>query len=485
MRRGAAIPGCSRLSRRLSRHTALLIVAGAAAYGQGRPLDWPFYGGDAQRSGWEKTDWRITRDNVKDFQLVLKRKLTDPAGQRSLSPPVVIGMLISYRGFKELAFVTGASDIWSIDADLDRVFWHKHFEGTPGTGACAGVVATPSLTPPVNFGARPRPPAGAAPAPARPGSLTAGRGMLGGPGFGSPRPAFAVSPDGKLHLLNTSNGEDVLPALNFLPAHAKASPLTMFNGTIYTTTSGSCGGAPNGVWAIDLSGSEPEVSSFAVKGGDVQGLGGLALGTNGTVYVQTSDALQALAPKDLKPKGSFAAKGTATPLVFAYKGKDMVVSAADGRLYLFAEDALAEPLDKTAPIGNVWGGLSSWQDADGVRWVLAPVWGHASAATPNGAIVAYKVEDHDGKPALTQAWISRDMSSPEPPVITSGVVFALSAANHATLYALDGATGKEIYSTGTQVSAPANLTGLTVANARVYFTTADGTLYAFGVFLER
>jgi len=37
----------------------------------------------------------------------------------------------------------------------------------------------------------------------------------------------------------------------------------------------------------------------------------------------------------------------------------------------------------------------------------------------------------------------------------------------------------------TQVSGPANLNGLTLANGRVYFATADNTLWAFGIFLER
>ena len=88
---------------------------------------------------------------------------------------------------------------------------------------------------------------------------------------------------------------------------------------------------------------------------------------------------------------------------------------------------------------------------------------------------------------LTPAWVSGDMQSPEPPVITSGIAFALAAgaSTHATLHALDATTGKEIYSTGTKVTAPASLTGLTVANGRVYFSTTDNTLYAFGIFLER
>ena len=96
---------------------------------------------------------------------------------------------------------------------------------------------------------------------------------------------------------------------------------------------------------------------------------------------------------------------------------------------------------------------------------------------------------------LTQAWVSREMSSPLPPVITSGLVFVLSAGDYmadgrpkggsnATLVALDGATGKEMYSTGKQITAPGSLTGVTVANGRIYFTTTDNTLWAFGVFME-
>jgi outer membrane protein assembly factor BamB len=108
-----------------------------------------------------------------------------------------------------------------------------------------------------------------------------------------------------------------------------------------------------------------------------------------------------------------------------------------------------------------------------------------NGAAPNGSLIAFKLEERDGKPVLTPAWVSRDLSSPVPPAITSGIVFALSTGNHATLYALDATTGKELYSTGNQVKTPANLTGMTVANGRVYFTTTDSTLYAFGIFLER
>ena len=107
-----------------------------------------------------------------------------------------------------------------------------------------------------------------------------------------------------------------------------------------------------------------------------------------------------------------------------------------------------------------------------------------SKNSPKSAVVAFKVEEQAGSLALTPAWVSRDLSSPVPPVITAGAVFTLSAKDRATLYALDGVTGKEIYSSGTQVEAAGSLTGLTVSNGRVYFTTTDGTLYAFGIFME-
>src|SRR6266478_7627926 len=152
-----------------------------------RPIDWPFYGGDAQRTGWERGDSRITKDSVKDFQLVLKRKLdTKSRGPYSLAPPVIIGRLISYRGFKELAFVAGASNnIWAIDADVDRIFWQKHLESSAekaksgkSAAICSGATATPALIPPINFAA------GRARGAARPAATPGRGGVLGAGGLG-------------------------------------------------------------------------------------------------------------------------------------------------------------------------------------------------------------------------------------------------------------------------------------------------------------
>ncbi|MGC4049830.1 MAG: PQQ-binding-like beta-propeller repeat protein [Paludibaculum sp.] len=512
------------------RPIAALVLTALATAGiatpQGRPVDWPSAGGDARRTGWAKSDVRITRDNVKDFQLVLKRKIDGPApGVKALTPPVVIGLLISYKGFKELGFVYGNSgDLWAIDLDLNRPFWKTKLPASAQGGPeCAGLATVPALTPPAVFGRRPggpRPAGGAAAAP-RP-TLPA---RLGGGGFGGSRSVYVLSGDGTLHMINSSDGSEQYPALKFLPANTKPGSLLMTENTVYAMTTGACGSAANAIYAIDLAQEETSPVSFPLAGTDPNGSGGFAVGNDGTVYVQTGsgasdpaagkwgNAVLALSSKKVEQKDYFllpkspakknAALNVTTPVVFEFKGRDVIATASpDGRIVLLDSKSLGgadhkTPLAQSAVIasasGGIAGGLSTWEDAEGARWLAAPVWGAlhsafkpaaANGAAPNGSIVSFRVEEKDGKVELVPAWASRDLKSPVAPVITSGAMFALSTSGQATLYGLDAATGKELYSTGNQVTVPASLTGLTLANGRVFFTTTDNTLYGFGIFLE-
>ena len=342
------------------------------------------------------------------------------------------------------------------------------------------------------------------------------------------RPVFAVSSDGEAEQAEYFRcGSDLSAPLDFVPPGVAASPLTIHDGTIYASTATGCGGSLNGIWAIDLTVPEPRAVSFTWKGASGYGVGGPAFGSDGTVYLQTgpNTISTSFTPNNLKPQDRLTlpetgpAKAAAglnaiTPVVFDFKGSDLIVSStSDGRLFIvdnksFGGDDHKTPLFETVPLGapgaGIWGGLSSWKGPDGKQWLFAPVWGKlnpelktgkTNGAVSNGAIVAFTVEEHDGKPVLTPAWVSGDMRSPVPPVTTSGAVFVLSAGSyagdgrargsaHATLYGLDAQTGEQLYSSGSQVTAPGTLTGLTVCNGIVYFATADGTLYAFGVHLE-
>ncbi|HKE04067.1 MAG TPA: pyrrolo-quinoline quinone, partial [Blastocatellia bacterium] len=158
--------------------------------------------------------------------------------------------------------------------------------------------------------------------------------------------------------------------------------------------------------------------------------------------------------------------------------------------------------------------MASWEDSKGTRWALTPFWGpkHSKFKAPleygpikNGAIAAFKVEEKNGKWNLAPAWLSRDMNRAEPPVIANGIVFAygngedtnqaafdiglaynsaenrIKGSTHAVLYALDAQTGKELWSSGDQITSWSHWGGLSMANGRVYINTFDGTQYCFGI----
>jgi outer membrane protein assembly factor BamB len=84
----------------------------------------------------------------------------------------------------------------------------------------------------------------------------------------------------------------------------------------------------------------------------------------------------------------------------------------------------------------------------------------------------------------------------------NGVVFAVSgggapaagqatAAQHAqrskpaVLYALDATTGKELWSSGTSITSPVFGVGPSGGDGQVYVVTYDGTVYAFGMPMEK
>lgn len=552
----------------MTKRYLLLVVAfalcGLITLAQSRGGSWPTYGGDAQRSGWEGADARISVNAVKNLQLLWRIKLeARSTGTRSIMPPLIQGRLISYRGFKELAFVATSADIvFSIDADLGTMFWQRHLEYStrqpqvmtsswrcPGGLTAMPTMPVPGVAPPPGAGGpvgRGAP--GAAGVPPPPGAQAPrGSAFIGG------QPSvYAISSDGRLHRLNTSTGDDMTQPVSVIPANARALTLNMVGNVVYTVTSHDCNDAPNAVWAIDLNVDPPKIRSFELKAGSGWGLGGPVIGSDGTIYVLTGDgaddlsnALLALSPRDLElkqyvsfPRSTAAPRGsrwsdmihTASPVVFSFKDRDWIVSVCgDDRLCLADSASLggpnrSTPAYRTPPLlqpardasrlaeRGMAGSLSSWQDAEGTRWVLAPVAGplhsemkfpFVNGPTSNGFIAAFKVQEQDGAPKLVPAWISRDMDWPLPPVIASGVVFALSAGEftskisddakavdermkgRATLYALDAQTGMELYSSRNLVNGPAALTGLTVANGRVYFGGADGTLYAFGMYMER
>jgi hypothetical protein len=229
-----------------------------------------------------------------------------------------------------------------------------------------------------------------------------------------------------------------------------------------------------------------------------------------------------------------------TPVIFDEGGRHFLVSSSkECRLWLLDRDALGGDDHRTTvyttPLlcndpqafdaHGVWGALATWKDAQGTRWIDVPFWGPVStefhapiehARPTQGGVAAYKLEQQNGQWKLNPAWLSRNMNLAEEVLVANGVVYAYGGgedatqtvpdsawnsqgggvyggglnssserripnSEHATVYALDALTGRELWSSGNQITSWNHFSGITVANGRVYLATFDGKLYCFGL----
>jgi outer membrane protein assembly factor BamB len=506
----------------------LVALAGVLGWG----ADWLTDGGNSQRTAWQKDEKILGLESVKSMKLLWKLKLdNEPRQMHSLFPPLIVGSVNTPNGPKQIAIETGVSDnLWAIDVETGKVIWKKHFDSTwnaaAGGGRGGGILCPGGITATPTIGTT-----------STPGKYT----------------IYAASWDGRLHQLNVADGEDVAAPSKFMPPNGKPYALNLFNNILYTHTAQGCGGNPNIAYTYDL--ATNKVGTWGPAGGGMWGRTGPAISANGTMYTGTGDGrwdpenglygngLVGLRPDPktgvLNLEDYYGPSNAewlvkrdldmqVTPAIFNYKGRELMVDAGkECRVYLMDTKSIGgddhrTPMYRSPLLCNeevnfagagIWGSMASWEDAKGTRWVLTPIWGpkHSQFKAPiengtvkDGAIVAFKVEEKNGKMQLTPAWISRDMNRAEPPVIANGVIYAygngedtdqatadvglediaekrIPGSTHAVLYALDAQTGKELWSSGDQITSWNHWSGLSIANGRVYIATFDSNLYCFGI----
>ena len=141
-------------------------IAAAAVHAQGRgSSEWTTSGLDAQRTGWIRTDPRISPATIQKpgafgpFKFLWKLKLEhDPQAPATLTQPILLDRLIGFRGFKSIAFVGTASEtVHAIDIDFGVPLWkyHINYSASPppvlgGPAACPGGL-TASLSRPTSI----------------------------------------------------------------------------------------------------------------------------------------------------------------------------------------------------------------------------------------------------------------------------------------------------------------------------------------------
>lgn len=494
--------------------------------------EWLTDGGDSRRTAWQRDETILSKDSISEMKLLWKIRVdNEPRQMHSLFPVLIAEGVTTSDGPKEIAIVTGVSDsLFGIDVSTGRLIWKKQFENTyqPEGGThqhytlCpGGIMATPVI------------------------------GRTDTPGTYI---IYAASWDGRLHRLNVADGTEVVQPASFMPPDGKPYALNLVDNVIYTHTAQGCGGNPNMVYAYDL--ETDRVGSWGPAGGGMWGRTGPALSKSKVLYTGTGDGpwdpengvfgngiigvQQDAETKSLELVDYYGPSNAewlfkrdldmqVTPAIFNYKGRELMVDAGkECVVYLMDTESIGgddhrTPEYRTPLICNeevnfasagIWGSMATWEDTDGTRWVLTPIWGpkhsrfHAlveRGEVTNGAIVAFTVETtSDSKAWLKPAWVSRDMNRAEPPVIANGLVFAygngedthqampdaaltntaeerIAGSTNAILYVLDARNGRELWSSGDEITSWNHWSGLSIANGRVYLATFDGTVWCYGI----
>jgi outer membrane protein assembly factor BamB len=487
--------------------------------------DWPTFGGNPQRDSWNREASALTPGNVARLRLEWQLKLDAPPKElNSLSIPLIRSHVKIPSGFTDVIILAGARDqAFAIDANAHRVLWTREFPTDKPTlekGEWLCPYAQNST--PVLVG----------------------------------NTAYFLASDGRLTGIDIPTGTFEYPQFSWVHRWSKTWSLNFVGDKLFTTASESCNGVISGVHSIDLTGFRHSTASFIAApraGGGVWGLGGVSAGFDGSLFAATgdgpvdpntarfSDSVVKLSPNDLKLVDYYLAPnhewinrrdldmGSITPVVFKFHGHELVAGAGKEGVIFLLDAAKPGGADHSTPLfrspmysnenaelwgHGFWGALSTCEDETGTRWLFASSWGPPvekgrlfplkNGDSPNGSVMAFKVEDVHGSPVLTPVWKSRDMLTPSPVVIHQGMVFVLSSGElglqfnangsmmttkqrialipgKTVLYALDLKTGKELFSSGDAIRDFTHFSAPVVSQGKVYVVTHDATLYAFAV----
>jgi hypothetical protein len=499
--------------------SALLLLIPGWAFAQSEWLTWGY---DQERTGWNKSETTLSKDNVSQLELKWVAQLGTHPNETVLSTltaPLIVNANAA-QGAHSLVFTVGSDDtVYAIDADTGKISWQRKFPNTlspkmTATWLCSN---TQNATPVIDKDS----------------------GII-----------YLNTTDGKLRGLSITNGEDRLPPTDFITPHARNWSLNLIDDVIYTALGRGCGAAAAHFTAVDLKDPSRRAVEFytsTARQAGAWGRGGLVRGPKG-IYAQTADGVydpaagkfgntvMLLHPKTLQLLDSFTPSdweymntkdldlGAAGPVIFPFKQFTLVASAAkQAVLYLLDANKLGgadhhTPLYRSSPWGNdevllagrgVWGAMASWEDPAGRRFILMPMWGppakeapgfkYTYGDAPEGSVMAFEVVLDNDTVSVVPTWRSRDMHVPDPPVVANGVVYAIQTGENTQqgrgataktrstpvtneiLYAFDAANGKELYSSKEKIPGWTHFSEPVVAGGKVYVATWDAKIYAFGL----
>jgi outer membrane protein assembly factor BamB len=510
--------------------------------------DWLSYNYDAQRTGWNRGETVLSPKTVGKLKPLWNTQLTTASQAivfSTLTAPVVAAAVAAAGGAKDLVFTISMEDaLTALDANSGQIVWQKKFPNMlkPLRPASVNCANTEQATPVIDKV----------------------KGII-----------YFTTSDGKLRGARLGDGAEAITPTDMVQPFSRNWSLNLVNDVVYTTAARGCGGSAaqpvefGTVAAVDVSDpAHPSLSRFYTGKGRPAGpwgATGVAWGPQGA-YVSTADGpnnpgsgiygdmVLAIRPKAWGLNDSFTPThwkyvntrdldfGSGGVLLFPFGKRNIVATASkESVIYLLDADNLGGVDHMTALYQSprwandtqdfqnmgVWGSLATAQNEKGERWLYTPMWGPVGKAAPkfamtngdvtNGGIMAFKVVEEVGKPALQPQWVSRDLNMASPPVVANGVVYALQTAESAvqvpknifnpdgsrkpgfspeanaanrimtphatmTLFAFDAETGKQLWSSGkTMDGNTVHFTQPVVALGKLFAVDHAGHLWAFGL----
>ncbi len=500
----------------------LIILAHAFA------ANWLSYGHDPQHTGWSPEETEINRDNAKSMSLIWKAHLDNqPRELNSLTAPVNVEWVTTDKGMAEIVIVGGASDnLFALDADNGKLIWKKTFEAevkprqepfwlcpnalndTPlirknGLAATVYVISSDGKLHTLNAinGEDRTPPRKFVPPYSKNWSLNLVGNVLytttsqGCNGAKSGVWALDLgTPDGPAQFFQSANGAAGI--------WGRAGATIGKNGMVYAQTGDGSYDASRGQFPdtiLQLSVKDLKLVDYFTP-------------ANHTYLTRKDLDMGSMSNTDFSLGGrDIVAAGGKEGVIYLLDGAH--IGGPDHKTPLYKSPLLANEDADFAGRG-FWGAFATAEDDQKNRWLYVPALGApastakfpiANGEAPNGSIMAFRITETSGKYEAVPAWISRDMNLPEPPIVAGGLVFAISNGEfarqskgtegglyssaeraakhtgHAVLYAFDAATGKELYSSGDTMPGWTHFSGISISGGKVFVTTYDSNVYAFGV----
>ena len=441
----------------------------AMAQDAGAPArDWPTWGYDGARTGWNRSETSLTPKNVSRLALLWNTAVSTPptdVAMATLTSPVVMEGADTPQGKKNLLFTIGAdSSLFAIDANSGKILWQKAYPNSekPQRAANVNCSNTEQATP----------------------TIDKARGIV-----------FFNTGDGMLHGLAAGTGDEKLAPIAMVAPFSRNWSLNFIDNVVYTAAGRGCGNGapaqgtrpagvePGNVTAVDVSDlSHPQLSRFYTsheRPAGPWGRGGPVAGPKG-VYVQTADgpwdpasgvfgnAVVAVMPKAFGVADAYTHTnngylngrdldfGSGSPVIFPLGNRTLLATGGkEGVINILDANSLGgpdhnKPVFKSARFGNdeqtyfgrgIWGGLSTFLNAAGERILLVPMWGPEAkdapkfplqnGEAPHGSVMAFKIAAGGDTITLDPFWISRDLWLPDSVAVANGVVYAVQTAEQA------------------------------------------------------